>query len=65
MIAALNGSAYTLAAAPLVAWWAVAALAAAAVLVLALGLWRRAGGVGWRAAAVLMLLGILVNASLV
>ncbi|MBV9019012.1 MAG: hypothetical protein JO213_17085 [Alphaproteobacteria bacterium] len=65
MLAALNGSAYTLAAAPLVAWWAVAALAAAALLVLALGLWRRAGGVWWRAAAVLMLLAILVNPSLV
>jgi hypothetical protein len=65
MIAALNGSAYTLAAAPLLPWWVVAVLTAAAALVLALGLWRRAGGVWWRAAVTLMLLGILVNPSLV
>src|SRR4029077_12250839 len=65
MIADFGGNAYTLAAAPLLAWWAIAALAAAAALVLALGLWRRAGGVLWRAAAVLMLLAILVNPSLV
>src|SRR5207244_9947814 len=65
MIAAFGGNAYTLAAAPLLPWWAVAALAAAAALVLALGLWRRAAGVWWRTAAVLMLLAILVNPSLV
>src|SRR4051795_12614573 len=65
MIAAFGGNAYTLAAAPLLPWWAIVALAAAAALVLALGLWRRAGGVWWRTAAVLMLLAILVNPSLV
>src|SRR4051812_47356498 len=65
MIAAFGGNAYTLAAAPLLAWWVIAALAAAAALVLALGLWRRAGGVWWRTAALLMLLAILVNPSLV
>src|SRR3954468_13960809 len=65
MIVAFGGNAYTLAAAPLLPWWAVIALAAAAALVLALGLWRRAGGVWWRMAAVLMLLAILVNPSLV
>src|SRR5437588_9627711 len=65
MIAAFGGNAYTLAAAPLLPWWAIAALAGAAALVLALGLWRRAGGVWWRTAAVLMLLAILVNPSLV
>src|SRR5258707_8856398 len=65
MIAAFGGHAYTLAAAPLLPWWAIVALAGAAALVLALGLWRRAGGVWWRTAAVLMLLAILVNPSLV
>src|SRR5882757_9716899 len=50
MIAALGGSAFTL---------------AAALLVLALGAWRRAGGVVWRGAALAMLLAILVNPSLV
>ena len=65
MIAAFSGNAYTLAAAPLLSWWIIAALAGAAALVLALGLWRRAGGVWWRGAAVLMLLAILVNPSLV
>ena len=40
MIAALGGSAYALATAPLVPWWAIAALAGAAALVLALGVWR-------------------------
>ena len=38
MIAAIGGSAYTVAAAPLLPWWAIAALAGAALLVLALGL---------------------------
>ena len=65
MIAALGGNAYTIAAAPLMAWWIIAALAAAAVLVLAVGLWRRAGGVWWRATGVAMLLAILMNPSLV
>ncbi len=51
MIAAIGGSAYTLASAPLLPWWAIAALAAAALLVLGLGLWRRARGILWRGAA--------------
>src|SRR5207244_809824 len=58
-------NAYTIAAAPLLAWWVIAALAATAILVLAVGLWRRAGGVWWRTAAVAMLLAILINPSLV
>ena len=62
---AIGGSAYTLAAAPLLPWWAIAALAVAAVLALGLGLWRRARGTFWRAAALAMLLAILVNPSLV
>jgi hypothetical protein len=65
MIAAIGGSAYTMAAAPLLPWWAIAALAGAALLVLALGIWRRARGVAWRGAALAMLLAILVNPSLV
>jgi hypothetical protein len=65
MIAAISGSAFTLAAAPLLAWWAIAALAGAAVLVLALGLWRRARGLWWRGLVAAMLLLILVNPSLV
>jgi uncharacterized membrane protein len=65
MIAALGGSAYTLATAPLLPWWAIAVLAAACVLALALGAWRRARGVVWRGAALAMLLTILVNPSLV
>jgi hypothetical protein len=65
MIAAISGSAFTLAAAPLLAWWVIAALAGAAVLVLALGLWRRARGLWWRAMVAAMLLLILVNPSLV
>src|SRR5437879_11478427 len=65
MIAALGGSAYTIAAAPLLPWWAVAALAAVGLIVLALGLWRRARGILWRGAALAMLLLILVNPSLV
>jgi hypothetical protein len=62
---AIGGSAYTIAAAPLLPWWAIAALAGAALLILALGLWRRARGIWWRGAVALMLLAILVNPSLV
>src|SRR3954451_22370706 len=65
MIAAFGGSAYTIAAAPLLSSWVIAVLAGIAVLVLAIGLWRRARGVFWRAAALTMLLTILVNPSLV
>src|SRR5437764_3901756 len=65
MTAALDGSAYTIAAAPLLPWWAIAALAAGALLVLAFGLWRRARGLAWRFAAIAMLLAVLVNPSLV
>ena len=65
MIAAFGGSAYTIAAAPLLPWWAVALLAGIALLVLAIGAWRRARGLFWRFAALAMLLTILVNPSLV
>src|ERR1700676_4801006 len=65
MSATLGGSAYALASAPLLPCWALAALAAAAAIVLGLGIWRRARGIAWRAAALAMLLAILVNPSLV
>src|SRR5579863_7583289 len=65
MIGALGGSAYALATAPLLPWWAIAALAGAAVLALAPGIWRRVHGIAWRGIAVAMLLAILVNPSLV
>src|SRR5712692_201862 len=65
MIAALGGSAYALATAPLLPWWLIALLAGAAVLMLAPGIWRRARGIAWRGIAVAMLLAILVNPSLV
>jgi len=65
MIAAVGGSSYALATAPLLPWWAIAALAAAGVLVLSPGIWRRMRGIAWRGTAVAMLLAILVNPSLV
>jgi hypothetical protein len=43
----------------------IAGLAAAAALVLLLGLWRRARGIGWRALAAAGLLGALANPSIV
>src|SRR4029077_19198973 len=52
----MSFSAYTISAAPLIPWWAIAALAGVAVLVLALGLWRRARGLAWRGAAIAILL---------
>ncbi|HYM73906.1 MAG TPA: hypothetical protein VET89_13065 [Stellaceae bacterium] len=61
----MSFSAYTVAAAPLVPWSAIAALAGIAVLILALGLWRRARGVWWRGAAIAVLLAILVNPAVV
>jgi len=61
----MSASAYTVAFAPFVPWWAIAALAGAAGLILALGLWRRARGVVWRGLAVAILLAILMNPALV
>ncbi|HEX5454677.1 MAG TPA: hypothetical protein VFX06_12875 [Stellaceae bacterium] len=65
MIAAIGDSAYTLASAPLLPWWAIWALAGAGALVLAFGVWRRARGTFWRGLALAMLLAILINPSLV
>ncbi len=51
---------YDIAFLPLLPWWALAALAAAAVLLLGFALWRRARGVWWRALAFLLIgLGLL------
>jgi hypothetical protein len=61
----MNGSAYTVAFAPLIPWAAIAAFAGIAVLILALGIWRRARGTFWRGAAVATLLAILANPALV
>jgi len=61
----MSFSAYTIAAAPLIPWWAIAALAGVAALILALGLWQGARGVWWRGAAIAMLLAILVNPALI
>jgi len=61
----MSFSAYTIAFSPLIAWWLIAAFAGVAALILLLGLWRRARGVTWRAAVVLILLTILANPALV
>jgi len=51
--------------APAVPWPVIAALGALALLVVLLGLWRRARGTGWRALAAIGLLGALANPSIV
>jgi hypothetical protein len=61
----MSGFALSLAAAPLLAWPVIAAFAAAALLLLAFGAWRRARGLPWRALAIAILLAALINPSLV
>jgi hypothetical protein len=61
----MTGSAYTIAAAPLLSWSMIAALGAACLLVLAIGVVRRARGLLWRMLAVAVLLAALVNPSVV
>jgi hypothetical protein len=61
----VSASAYTIAFSPFIPWGAVAALGGAALVVLALGLWRRARGLAWRGLAVAVLLAILINPALV
>ncbi|MFL5269455.1 MAG: hypothetical protein ACJ8AH_23185 [Stellaceae bacterium] len=61
----MTGSAFTLAAAPLLPWPAIAALGALCVLVLGFGIFRRASGGTWRAVVLAMLLAALVNPSLI
>jgi hypothetical protein len=61
----MTGSAYTIATAPLLSWSMIAALGAACLLVLAIGVVRRARGLLWRMLAVAVLLAALVNPSVV
>jgi hypothetical protein len=56
---------WSLAAAPLLPWWVLALFAAIAALLIALGLWRGAPGLGWRTAALAVLLVALINPSLI
>ena len=56
---------YSIATSPLLPWAAILAFAAVAALVLAFGAWRRARGFAWRVLAMLLLLLILANPSLV
>jgi len=58
-------SAYTVAFSPLVPWLLIAAFGGVALLVLVLGAWRRARGIYWRGAVVVILLTILANPALV
>ncbi len=51
--------------APVLPWAVIAGLGAAAALVLLLGLWRRARGIGWRAVAAAGLMGAIANPSIV
>jgi hypothetical protein len=50
---------------PALPWAVIAGLGAAALIVIGLGLWRRARGTWWRALAAAVLLGVLTNPSLV
>jgi len=61
----MSVSAYTIAFAPLVPWLLIAAFGGVALLILALGTWRRARGIYWRGAVVVILLTILANPALV
>lgn len=61
MSAALTSIAFS----PLVPWWAIGALAAAALLPICFGLVRRARGTAWRAGMLVLLLLALANPSLV
>src|SRR5258708_36782014 len=56
---------YSIATAPLLPWLAIIVFAALGLLFLAFGAWRRARGLLWRIAALIVLLLILANPSLV
>src|SRR5487761_805783 len=56
---------WSLATSPLLPWWAIAAFAAVALLLIAFGAWRRARGTALRLLAVLALAAIVINPSLV
>jgi len=55
----------SLAVSPLLPWWLLALLAAVAVVLVALALWRRAAGIGWRLLALAVGLGALLNPAIV
>ncbi|HKX07742.1 MAG TPA: hypothetical protein VJN67_06085, partial [Stellaceae bacterium] len=55
---------YTLAASPLLPWWAIAVFAGIAVVALLFGMFRRARGTAWRLLATAVLLAILTDPSL-
>src|SRR5262249_14611503 len=61
---AMTVAGYTLAASPLLPWWAIAAFAGIAVLALFFGIVRRARGTAWRLLATAVLLAILTDPSL-
>jgi len=61
----MSAAGFTLAATPLLPWWAIAAFGAIAVLILAFGAWRRARGTIWRTLAATILLLILTDPSLI
>ena len=61
----MTSTGFTLAAAPLLPWWALALFAGAAMLLLGFGVWRRAPGLPWRGLALAVLLAALVNPSLI
>jgi hypothetical protein len=60
----MSGAAFSIATAPLVPWAVIAGFAALALLLLAFGAFRRARGVVWRLAVVVILLAMLINPSL-
>ena len=57
----MSGSAVSLAFAPHLPWWLLAALGAPALLLVAWSFWRRARGAAWRAAFLALLLLFLAN----
>jgi hypothetical protein len=61
----MNAGAYSIAAAPLLPWWALIALAVLIVAIAAVGTGRRASGTAWRTLASLILWLALVNPSLI
>jgi len=61
----MNLGAYSIAAAPLIPWWALWTLAGLISALVALGLWRRAGGTWWRALASFILWLALANPALI
>jgi hypothetical protein len=61
----MMGTAYTLAATPLLPWWALGILGFVALVVILLGLWWRASGLIWRFLAIAGLFATLINPALV